>query len=369
MDLYENKSSPGYSYCMEPTIVFVQLGKNPSPSLSSMALSAKRGVRNIRIFLITDFPDYWRDFPGEIIEYQNKHRDEFISKFIKKYPELNSIAGGYWLYTLERLFALKRIYEVIPSTENFVHLESDVLSLLSDTDFDLLAEKVKRVACPRFSEERGIASVLFVPNEKDFERTLNSFTQILNEANPPSNDMDLLGICLNKGIIDELPSTPGAAWEDFQGQRVVFDGAAYGQYLFGQDPFHTNGRRISGFQNPYFEISMQQTNWRIEKSETQESSSLFFTKGGLSYRVLNLHIHCKISLAAPSSDSLQWLVAIREANGEIPRTSDLYQPNVIHTLKISLLNRFRIAKRKGLAKSLYAATRRRVRKIGKELWS
>ena len=194
---------------MQPTIVFVQLGENPSPSLMSMANSSKGSANSVKIYLITDLPESWEDFPGEIVNYQKKHRDEFILKFIKRNPELNSISGGYWLYTLERLFALKRIYDVLTPAASFVHLESDVLSLLHDSDFQLLREKVKRVACPRFSKDRGIASVFFVPNEIEYDRTLKAFTHILNGPDAPRNDMDLLGACLNSGQIEELPSLPG----------------------------------------------------------------------------------------------------------------------------------------------------------------
>jgi len=345
---------------MQTAIVFVQLGKNPSPSLSSMAHSAKGANSNSQIYLISDLPSIWKEFPGEIIAYERIHRDEFVSKFIRKYPELYSIAGGYWLYTLERLFALKRIYEVIPSNSSFLHLESDVLSLLNSADFELLTLKMQNIACPRFSENRGIASAFFVPNQGILEKTLNIFTQILNEPKAPKNDMDLLGICLNGGIIDELPSLPKDAWENSQGEKLVFDGAAYGQYLFGQDPFHTEGKRISGFQNPYFGLNLQETTWEILESDNQLASSLIYSYHGLKYRVLNLHIHSKLILSPPKRDSIEWAVALSEANQEISRIADDYQANHIHTSKISLLNRFRLARRKGIINALHDAIMRRV---------
>lgn len=346
---------------MPSTTVFVQLGKNPSPTLSSMAHSAKNFNKNTQLFLISDFPNIWKDFPGEIIGYEPTHRDEFISKFAKKYPELYSIAGGYWLYTLERLFALERIYDVLNYNSSFLHVESDVLTLLNDDEFELLKQRAKRIACPRFSANRGVASVLFVPNQSVLETTINCFTQILNEPKAPKNDMDLLGVCLNKGIIDELPTLPEHAWENSQGEKLVFDGAAYGQYLFGQDPFHTDGERISGFQNPDFGLKLQETRWEILESEANQASSLIYSHRGERYRVLNLHIHSKIILNPPRLDSTRWIVALREANGEVSRIADQYQPNQIHTIKISLLNRFRIARRKGLVSAVSDAITRRIR--------
>lgn len=346
---------------MHDAVVFVQLGKNPATSLSSMAQSAKIINRNIQLFLITDFPSIWKDFPGKVIGYESIHRDKFISKFEKKYPELYSVAGGYWLYTLERLYALERIYDDIPPNASFLHVESDVLILLNENDMELLNQKLKQIACPRFSAERGIASVLYVPNENVLERTIKSFTQILNGTKAPKNDMDLLGVCLNKGIIDELPTLPEHAWENSQGEKLVFDGAAYGQYLFGQDPFHTEGKRISGFQNPDFGLTLRETRWEILESNTNQSPSLTYSHHGVRYRVLNLHIHSKLGLNPPSLDETRWFIALREANGEISRIADPYQPNQIHTTKISMLNRYRIARRKGLVSAVSDGITRRIR--------
>ncbi len=345
---------------MRPVVAFVHLGGNPSPTLLSMANAVKTRVNEVRVFLVTDFPNNWDEFPGEIVEYDPAQRSSFILKFIKKYPELKSMAGGYWLYALERLFALKSIYSILPSDSHFVHLESDVLSLLNEADFELMAKKVQRVACPRFSDERGVASIFFVPSQREFDKAIESFIQILNGPSSPTNDMDLLGICLNNNIIDELPSLPKDAWENSQGERLVFDGAAYGQYLFGQDPFHTDGKRISGFQNPDFGINLQQAKWSIVEPHEGGASHLLFSFKENEYRVLNLHIHSKLSLTSPSFNSRRWVVAIHEANGEIERLSDPYEPNHIHTLKVSILNRIRIASRKGLVRTLYYAVVRRI---------
>jgi hypothetical protein len=138
--------------------------------------------------------------------------------------------------------------------------------------------------------------------------------------------------------------------------------------LFGQDPFHTNGKRISGFQNPYFGVNLQQVKWEIEDPQDNEPSSLLFSAKDLNYRVLNLHIHSKLNLTSPSLNSSRWAAAIREANGEIDRMSDPYQPNQIHTLRISYLNRIRIARRRGFARALYHALVRKSRLLREKIW-
>ena len=346
----------------------MHLGKNPSPTLLSMASAALERIDNSTASLITDFPELWMEFPGKVIEYRQEHRDDFIAKFIRRYPELKTIAGGYWLFTLERLFTLRRIYSSIPSNSPFIHLESDVMSLFNQDDFDFLVSTTNRAACPRFSEERGIASIFFVPNQAELERVLVEFTGLLNGPDSPTNDMDLLGISLNRNLIAELPSRPDCSWVNNQGERLVFDGAAYGQYLFGQDPFHTNGKRISGFQNPYFPVNLQDTSWELQEDVMRQISNLHYSYEGTGYRVLNLHIHSKIPLVSPRIQEDVWSRAINEANGTIERIPDLHVPNDIHTSRISLTNRLRLAKRRGLTRSMYNALNRRIRPPSKKFW-
>jgi len=348
---------------MPGVFIFVHIGHNPSPSLISMAQVAKAMIDNARVLLITDLPQSWAEFPGEVLKYTEKNRHEFILKFVKRYPELEGIAGGYWLYTLERLFALTIAYDALPEETAFVHLESDVALLMNQDDFELLVEKRKRTACPRHSEKRGIASIFFVPNRGELEQTLKDFTNILNGPKGPSNDMDLLGMCLNLNLLDELPTKPWDAWENIQGEHLVFDGAAYGQYLFGQDPFHTNGRRISGFMNPDFPINLEMTKWTIEEQGNLRSPGLTYYFEGQRIRVLNLHVHSKISLSSPSMRDLDWYRAINEANGSMARISDPYQQNKIHTGNISTINRFRLARRRGLAKTAFSAFTRRIKRL------
>lgn len=348
---------------MPGVFIFVHIGQNPSPSLKSMAQVAKAMIENARIILITDFPQSWTEFPGEVLEYKERNRHEFILKFASRYPELEGIAGGYWLYTLERLFALTIAYDAIPAETAFVHLESDVALLMNQDDFELLVEKSKRTACPRHSEKRGIASVFFVPNQSELELTLEYFTKILNGPKGPTNDMDLLGMCLNSNLLDELPTKPWDAWQNIQGEYLVFDGAAYGQYLFGQDPFHTDGRRISGFVNPDFPINLEKTKWAIEEQDNLRSPGLTYNFEGQQIRVLNLHVHSKISLLSPSMSDSDWYKAINEANGSIARIADPYQQNKIHTGKISTINRFRLARRRGLAKTAFSALTKRIKRL------
>jgi hypothetical protein len=348
---------------MPAVIVFVHIGKNPSPTLINMALEAKIRMTEVSVLLVTDHPNSWEGFPGEILKYREQDRSDFVIKFIKKFPELKTISGGYWLYTLERLFALKIVYDFIPVDTPFVHLESDVLSLFNQQDFDFIVQTTSRLACPRFSQKRGVASILFVPNEQELSRVLTIFTNVLNVPSGPTNDMDLLGVCLNENFIDELPTSPIDSAKTSEGENLVFDGAAYGQYLFGQDSFHTFGKRISGYQNPDFTLKLEQTVWVINEAEGAKPPHLNFCYEGELFRVLNLHVHSKMLLKAPTMFNPDWVRAIEEANGQIVRVADSFRPSDIHSGRVSILNRIRIARRQGLSKAILNGLLKRARSI------
>ena len=65
------------------------------------------------------------------------------------------------------------------------------------------------------------------------------------------------------------------------------------------------------------------------------------------FRLLNLHVHSKQVIAPPGIDE-DWEKVINEANGVSVRVESPYIPNQIHTIPISILNRFRLARNRGL---------------------
>jgi hypothetical protein len=349
-------------------MVLVHLGKNPSPILIEMAELATKRIDDSKVFLITDHPSDWASFPGKVISYSRNDRNNYVASLIRKNPELEQIAGGYWLFSLERLFALQKIYDHVDVDEAVLHFESDVLLLLEDSDFDLMVLNNSRCACPRFSQDRGIASIFFIPNNSELFSFHKSMQEIMTRKNAPTNDMELLGICLNEDIVGELPSLPNESWETSLGEKLVFDGAAYGQYLFGQDPFHTGGRRISGFQNPDFPIELSRLNWKISDKLDSENKSLAYTYRLQQFRVLNLHLHSKIRVGAIDEGSALWAQAINEANGKTYRIPGELEENLIHTQNITIVNRLRIARRKGLSKSIGEYLMRRVKRASQAIW-
>ncbi|CAN2169595.1 hypothetical protein MCELANE86_00042 [Candidatus Nanopelagicaceae bacterium] len=319
-------------------IVFVQLGENPSPTLISSAKYAQITNPNSRLILITDQEKTWKAFPGEIISAGNSSKKQ-SKHIVRKAKYLRSIAGGYWVNTYERIFALSLLDKILDLDTFIVHIESDVLiqseTILKNALQDI---KLQGIGVPRMNKEQGIASILVSPSYVELNKALSKLEKLATEfPDSCSTDMNLLGLALNSGIISELPvwknQSEGVEEPD---EYFFFEGAAVGQYLFGLDPIHTSNTRISGYLNPEFPINLSSLRWATE------GNSVYAYNGQERYWFTNLHIHSKEILLTPLESPKRWSIAISEANLEIPRTPTLNIPEVIHSSGYSLLAKLEI---------------------------
>ena len=334
---------------MSTAIVYVQLGDNPSKTLLSFAKNAQNLLEYSNSILITDVPEKWLDFPGELVDISNFQYAQGYSRFEKANRELKKIAGGYWLNTLKRLFALEILSNHPSITGDIVHFESDVFSLLTTSTVEVLRKNVKTAAIPRFSDQRGIASILYIRDKTEIRILIEKLSLLLQNNLDIKDDMELLGFALNENKIQELPSLPSDAWQ-YKGQNYIFDGAAYGQYLFGQDPFHTSGKIISGYKNPDFKFDVISAKWKINQSDAKENLSFHFQ--GTEYILSNVHVHSKIPLGPLSESNQIWTTYLSEANGETHRSIVTESEPSIHSGKLPLLTKLILAKKKGLLRSI-----------------
>jgi hypothetical protein len=193
---------------------------------------------------------------------------------------------------------------------------------------------------PRYSGQDGIASILISHCYEQLRNDLVELDKLLLRNALLENDMVLLGRGLSRGILGELPSVPkdGLTIEPANQsgrQVVVFDGAAYGQYLFGRDPLHDSNRTVSGFVNPAFGLNPSEFEWGLVR--TKLGNVPFFNVGDVQVRFANLHIHAKIEV--DPYDDVAWTRFIAEANGEVQRSPGPYVPDQIHARKSRFVDR------------------------------
>lgn len=348
-----------------PTIVFVLLGENPAPTLYHFAHLAKNRRPNSDMLLITDFPKKHERFPGEMIEYRRANAIEPVKILAKTFPERRQLAGGYWLFTIERLFALGLLEENGIGTP-VIHVESDVMLTVTTEHEEILARNCEKTAIPRYSTEMGIASFMYSPSAAQLKNDLELLGEILQQQIATHRkfctDMQLLGIGLNTGQFQELPSHPKDAWLiDSEGveRKVVFDGLAYGQYLFGQDPVHSDGMRTSGHQNEFFHQNLSELHWSLGTTNRLDTT-VGYEWGSHRIELANIHIHSKEEIEAPSPASARWGVAIEEAMGVRQRQTIGPFADQIHSQPISFANQLRLSNQSGKIRTAREFLRRAI---------
>lgn len=320
--------------------VYVHLGTNPAPTLVSMAIGASKCMEEVSLVLVTDHAEKFTDFPGEIMEYSNLFRPKQFQVFMKNNKELEGISGGYWLYTLERFFALKQIAETLPKEIPVLHFESDVYSFLNGQDISELSNFYQGVAVPRIDQNTGIASIMFAPNQEKLTNCMTELLSVLSENPSIKSDMALLGRALNLGIIEELWSRPGTLLRENQ-PKIILDGAELGQYFFGADPLHTGGKLQTGFIGNGTELKFDEMKFSLEGTP----KSLYVEYLNEKTKVGCIHNHAKRILTNPDDDPQTWIQLLKEANRETPRIVEVAPTDLIHTKKVSILNRLRRAKK------------------------
>ena len=337
-----------------PLIVYVQLGSNPSPTLFHFATISQRELPQAKTVLITNSPRSWQEFPGDVIDSTLYPRNDSITRLVKRFPEREQIAGSYWIYTLERLFVLEILNRFYPLETPILHVESDCYSLIDEQVYRELLSRCSKVAVPRYSKTLGISSVLFAPALSLLLSTLGEFKKIIDNSKIWLGDMNLLGIGLNSGLLNELPTRLADGWDlaladnANHHQKIIFDGLAIGQYLLGQDPYHTGGFAVAGHVNECFMDHIDKWSWSISSAKRDQRPYLFANDNKMSYRIANIHVHSKILVPPLEKDDQTWKAIIATANGILQPVPQPMPDNQIHSGRISNLNKFRFARRNGL---------------------
>lgn len=330
-----------------PAIVFVHLGKNPAPTLVQMAKISRSYFKEADFILITDHPSDWTQFPGRVIAYSKSQRSTSFKEFSQRHPELEGISGGYWLYTTERVFCLSILADYLDPKQPIIHLESDVYSTIDQELFDsFLSQSEIGSWVPRYSKSRGIGSTIISTSINRLTEDLIALEELITCTPRIDNDMDLLGAALNLGILNELPTTIKNLEGLGENSNALFDALAIGQFIFGQHPLHTGGIRESGYRNPESEFEFDDSEFFLDFSKTS-LGRVAVKRRGREFQIATIHLHSKITPDSVKHDLAYWEGAINAANSGVKTYSESIYVDVIHSQKISILNRIRRARKVG----------------------
>lgn len=301
---------------MKSVLCYVHLGENSSPTLIEYAHLSLKSFSNATSYLITDKVDKWQLFPGKVIRYSREDRNPFISTLARNFPELKTIAGGYWLNSFERLFALSVLENYIDNETEIIHLESDVILLMNNQILKELRNRVKDVATPVISENVGIASFVYAKNIKNLIKSFNEIANQFRIGFTWKSDMEFIALGQKLKLLTKLPTELDESWllrNNKKNQaRVIFDGATLGSFLFGRDPIHTNGKIIPGYIYPGFKSNLRNVNWQVKRN--RERIELSISKRKSKIIICCLHMHCKLEIKDIKDLEKKLKIAINNMN-------------------------------------------------------
>lgn len=209
--------------------------------------------------------------------------------------------NNFWMTSMARFLALVEYQEVVG--KEVIHIESDVI-VSCDFPFEKFQNLRESISFPIISDERGVASVLYLRDSKASAGLLETLMEEL-QRDVYTSDMLILGRhFLAEKPVCPLPIGPGgnlnyrkftpqgiqSNWnstrEEFGG---VFDGADVGIYFFGTDPRNSRGRSFLQREIPTEYGDAKQ--WQLEYSESRNFIDFVF--GDLKIPLYCLHVTSK----------------------------------------------------------------------------
>lgn len=211
--------------------------------------------------------------------------------------------NGFWETSILRLFAYLEYVEANDSPA--IHVESDIL-LMNDFPWEKLS-LLKKLAWLQFNGERDVAALITCPNSIE-AKWLNINLRKEIKLNRTCTDMTLLSEISkkNKDKVDLLPIAPKSASRLFHSDSTtearvansalyselggIFDGAALGMWLYGQDARNNFGllKRHVNLVESYIDTSNLQVVYK--------GGDLFYVEDNHAHKIFNLHLHSKIEM-------------------------------------------------------------------------
>ena len=278
-------------------LVFVHLGPGKANHLPVNIKHIQRLFPDSPITLIVteDGHRSLLNIPG--IEYYVYRRGTNSEKSLNQLKHNSNFREGFWIYSLERIFALEEWSALHPS-DNFLHIESDVL-LMADFPVSKIDE-LEVLAWTRFNEVRDVATFLYSPNHAEIAWVVGEIKQLITLDSSLTDMTSLSSIShQHPSRVKILPATPDELNDDENG---IFDPAAYGMWLTGQDP-----RNKWGFLHKFVSLSDSMSKPENFSYQVKQEGRIEIVSKGQKYSLYNLHIHSK----KKSLFGINWIFVLR----------------------------------------------------------
>jgi hypothetical protein len=281
--------------------VFVHLGRAKAEHLWANLERFNDLFPQIPVVIILDDSSHLPKINSLDVEIFMFSRTDYVGNQLGMLNYDPEFREGFWRFSIERFMALNAWHQGNPQ-ESFVHFESDVISM-PDFPWKKLAE-IRTLAWLRFNSVKDVAAILFSPNP-DETRWLADLVCLEVARDPDLTDMTALSLIshtnasrvmilptLNSELIprDEVsaPQQISQIEKNVDLFGGIFDEAAIGMWLTGQDP-----RNHQGWIKRYIELPESYVDPSIFQFVIGVNGGVSVTFNGKVVSLFNLHVHSK----------------------------------------------------------------------------
>jgi hypothetical protein len=229
--------------------------------------------------------------------------DSVVQTFYHKFCIVHGLSGREKLFirSFERLFLLQNLMK-LRSINDCLFLELD--NLIYDDPRNWLSSFSKNELCYMYDDtDRFASGIMYVKSPESIVGLLNYIIHFISNSNSFLTEMTVLAQYYNSNIeqIQILPThwttnnynIPSISYHHYSDYNdTIFDAASIGIYLLGMDPYHTDGKIVTGLKGKWSGIDFTHYNfeWKIDENGRKKP---YVFNGEKWILINNLHVHSK----------------------------------------------------------------------------
>jgi hypothetical protein len=238
-----------------------------------------------------------------IIQYNDVIDTNFIDTVNKNINKFEIVPGlgdrsQLFIRSFERFFLLHNLMK-LKNLKNCFFMEVD--NLIYDDPNIWLEEFSKKELCFMYDNiDRCSSGIMYVKQQLSLNHLLDYFTVFINTSHEFMGEMTCLYRYheLHKDEVQLLPiywksdTVSELAYKNDFYNNSIFDAAAIGVFLLGNDPYHTKGKIVTGNKNLWSAIDYTKEKF-IWKKDERSRNKPYIWDGEKWLLINNLHVHSK----------------------------------------------------------------------------
>lgn len=176
------------------------------------------------------------------------HWEDYTETMSTRFKENSNFRDGFWISTTARFFYIEALMELL-KLDNVFHIENDIVMYETFREIYNTMITVKKFSTSKIwlvqdSPMRVVPSILYFPSVTNVNHLNKHIADHVLRSNTFVNDMEILGAYpeSSKELLNVFP-------DEERQHRLMFDGAAIGQYIGGIDTRNIQGGSSKDYQS------------------------------------------------------------------------------------------------------------------------